>query len=160
MVPWEIGVYFRDNAVEAEFNRVMAASIAGLVALLLSLVLAWLPSRHISQPLKALARAAGNVRDLSLDNYSPLRLRVGIHTGPVIVGNIGAPQRMNYTFIGDSVNIAHRLEQLGHALGDPKSAVTILLSLATHDAAGIAGADDLRPQHIRSRREALAVYRL
>ena len=305
VVPWEIGVYFRDDAVEAEFNRVMAASIAGLVALLLSLVLAWLPSRHISQPLKALARAAGNVRDLSLDNYSPLpasrikemddadlafnnmitslrwfetyvprslvrrlmrqgegvlerseqreltvlftdivdftaasenmavaetaallnehfaqvggcieaeggtidkfigdsvmafwgapeeqpdhaaracrtalairaavedgnktkpgtplRLRVGIHTGPVIVGNIGAPQRMNYTIIGDSVNIAHRLEQLGHALGDPKSAVTILLSRATHDAAGIAGADDLGPQHIRGRREVLAVYRL
>ncbi|MDE0728952.1 MAG: HAMP domain-containing protein, partial [Alphaproteobacteria bacterium] len=72
VVPWEIGVYFRDDAVEAEFNRVMAASIAGLVALLLSLVLAWLLSRHISQPLKALARAAGNIRDLSLDNYSPL----------------------------------------------------------------------------------------
>ena len=71
VMPWEIGVYFRDDAVEAEFNRVMAASIAGLVALLLSLVLAWLLSRHISQPLKALARAAGNVRDLSLDNYSP-----------------------------------------------------------------------------------------
>ena len=70
-VPWEIGVYFRDDAVEAEFNRVMAASIAGLVALLLSLVLAWLLSRHISQPLKALARAADNVRDLSLNNYSP-----------------------------------------------------------------------------------------
>jgi class 3 adenylate cyclase len=91
---------------------------------------------------------------------TPLRLRVGIHTGPVIVGNIGAPQRMNYTIVGDSVNIAHRLEQLGHALGDLKSAVTILLSLATHDAAGIAGADDLGPQHIRGRREALAVYRL
>jgi len=72
VVPWEIGVYFRDDAVEAEFNRVMAASIAGLVALLLSLVLAWLLSRHISQPFKALARATGNVHDLSLDNYSPL----------------------------------------------------------------------------------------
>ncbi len=64
-----------------------------------------------------------------------------MHTGPVIVGNIGAPQRMNYTIVGDSMNISHHLEEQGRALPDPNPAVTTLLSQATHDAVGIQGAD-------------------
>ncbi len=38
-------------------------------------------------------------------------VRIGIHTGSAIVGNIGAPGRMNYTLVGDTVNVAARLEQ-------------------------------------------------
>ncbi len=306
-VPWEIGVYFRNEDVAAEFRRVMWALIAGLVALLLSLALAWVLAKHISQPLKELDRAARRIRDLSLqdapvlppsriremndagqafnamittlrwfETYVPrslvrrlmrqgedafersarrdvtvmftdivgftptseqmsaeetaallndhfaevgacvdaqggtidkyigdavmafwgapeeqadhaaracraahairaaveasnkdkekrgeaaLRLRIGLHSGPVIVGNIGAPQRVNYTMVGDSVNISHRLEELGRGLPDPNSAVTIIISQATRDAADVGEAEDLGPQQIRGRREALNVYR-
>ena len=35
---------------------------------------------------------------------------VGVHYGPAVVGNIGAPKRMDYTAIGDTVNTAARLE--------------------------------------------------
>jgi adenylate cyclase len=54
--------------------------------------------------------AAENVRRAGL-GQPDVEVRIGIHTGPAIVGNIGAPGRMNYTLVGDTVNVAARLEQ-------------------------------------------------
>ena len=42
-----------------------------------------------------------------------MALRIGIHTGEAVVGNIGASVLMNYTAIGDTVNLAKRLEEAG-----------------------------------------------
>lgn len=43
-------------------------------------------------------------------------MRIGIHTGPVIAGNIGTRTRAKYSVIGDSVNVAARVEQLSKEL--------------------------------------------
>ncbi len=58
----------------------------------------------------------------------PVGIRVGIHTGPATVGNIGAPGRLNYTIIGDTVNIGQRLEQLGKEIFPAGTEVSILIS--------------------------------
>jgi len=46
-----------------------------------------------------------------------LRMRIGVHTGAVIAGNIGTPSREQYSVIGDSVNVTARVEQLNKDLG-------------------------------------------
>jgi len=61
----------------------------------------------------------------------PVRLRIGIHTGRMVAGNIGAPGRMNYTIVGDAVNAGSRLEQLGKRLGGATEEVVMLVSEAS-----------------------------
>jgi adenylate cyclase len=56
-----------------------------------------------------------------------VRLRIGIHRGPVIAGNIGTTARMNYTVVGDTVNLTQRLEALAKTLL-PDAETAILMS--------------------------------
>jgi adenylate cyclase len=55
-------------------------------------------------------------------------IRIGIHTGMATVGNIGAPGRLNYTVIGDTVNVGQRLEQLGKEIYSQGNEISILIS--------------------------------
>lgn len=56
-------------------------------------------------------RAGGGALAIQRDEASPgLPLDLGIYTGPVIVGTIGAAGRRDHTMVGDSVNVAVRLE--------------------------------------------------
>jgi adenylate cyclase len=105
------------------------------------------------------ARAMGHRLDglnarLQLDLAQPLRLGIGIHVGHVIVGEMGYKRATSLTAIGDSVNVASRLESATKA-----AACQLLISAAVADRGGIdLSAFERRNIQVPGRVEGLDVY--
>jgi adenylate cyclase len=106
------------------------------------------------------ARALAAVREIGVEvvtfntsrrarGLPACRLRVGLHAGPAIVGNVGFEGRVDYTVMGEAVNAAQRLEQRGRGLGALGEEVVVVASAAVLEAAApdaSARAEPLEPR--------------
>ncbi|MDA1097601.1 MAG: adenylate/guanylate cyclase domain-containing protein [Proteobacteria bacterium] len=83
------------------------------------------PERQADHAARACRAAVAIARAIGADNVKrrragkpPIRTRIGVHSGNVVVGNIGAPSRVNYTIVGDAVNVAERISEIAREILD------------------------------------------
>ncbi|WP_246501949.1 adenylate/guanylate cyclase domain-containing protein [Mesorhizobium caraganae] len=82
------------------------------------------PRPRDDDPVRALACAGAMIAEIERWNFEraaegkgPIEIGIGLHYGEVVVGNIGHAQRLEFTVLGDAVNVASRLERLTRHTG-------------------------------------------
>lgn len=122
---------------------------------------------HASNAVRCTMALAERVAELNelweTEGLPVLRTGFGLHTGSVVVGNLGAPERLAYTVIGDAVNVASRIEGLN------RDYQTVILGSAAVRDADMASPPSHRSsavwRHVdrvvvKGRREPLDVYEI
>ena len=127
------------------------------------------PHPQEDDPVRALACAADMIAEIERWNFErarsgevPVGIGIGVHFGEVIVGNIGDARRLEYTVLGDTVNVASRLEHLTREVG-----ASLVVSDELIGAVRARGADpsDLVPdlrrkqdRNVRGRHKPVAIW--
>ncbi len=112
-------------------------------------------ARHAIESALAMGETlAGFNRRWQAEGLPPLRMGLGIHTGEVFAGNVGRAGKVKYAVVGDTVNLASRVEGLNKELGS-----TMLVTEATYRAAGLdLVVNERGPISVKGREEPVRVY--
>ncbi len=106
--------------------------------------------------LRAVRRMQQLNTEWSAQARPPLHLRIGLHCGDVLVGNVGSSERLSYTVMGDGVNVASRLEGINKTFG-----TTICISDKVIAAAGSAiVARPIRKVQVKGRKHEFMIHEL
>lgn len=93
---------------------------------------------------------------LAQQGEEPIEIGIGIHSGPAVIGSIGSPQRLEFTAIGATINIAARVEGLTKTIGEP-----LLFTAGTKECAKARlPSREFAPQEIRGMNQPIAVFTL
>jgi adenylate cyclase len=99
------------------------------------------PERMPDHADRALSAAADIAREVEREYGDRLRIGIGVNSGPVTAGSIGGGGRLEFTVIGDPVNVAARVEKVTKETGD-----VVLLTEATRCLLADPDSDDLEPR--------------
>jgi adenylate cyclase len=112
-------------------------------------------ARHAILSALAMSETLGRLNERwSFEGLPPLRMGVGIHTGEVFAGNVGRAGKVKYAVVGDTVNLASRVEGLNKELGS-----TMLVTEAAYRSAGLdLEVKDRGLVSVKGREEPVRVY--
>jgi adenylate cyclase len=118
------------------------------------------PIGGLDDPQRAVATALAMVQAMPELNHTftthgwpQLAIGIGVHTGIAVAGNVGSTSRLNYTVLGDSVNLAARLEGLCK-----KYQVTVIVSDATAKRCPLVAFRELDRVRVKGKREAVVIF--
>ncbi len=117
-----------------------------------------MPLEHAAtRAVECAAAMQRRLAEMQAQGRTPIRgVRIGINTGEAIVGNIGSDKRMDFTVIGDAVNVAARLQEWAKEL----EADTLVSEATFREAEGPFRFLPEAPVALRGRQEATMIYRL